>query len=238
MNVKILGTGSIYSKSNCASCLIDKKILIDIGPGTIKQLLKEDYDLGKINTILITHLHADHILDFPVFIINIAERKIKHKINIFSPEGTKEKFLDLLTLMYGNYFDEFIHRYINFVNIYDNQLIGINGYVIEVKEVIHTGIESYGFIINSQLGITGDASLCEGVKEIFEKSSTLICDCSFIEGNIYHMGINDIKTLLKLNSNKKILLTHFRDETRKKIQKLNLDSIVVCWDGYSFRLDN
>ena len=45
MKVKILGTGSIYSKSNCASLIIENNILIDIGPGTIKQLIKENYDL-------------------------------------------------------------------------------------------------------------------------------------------------------------------------------------------------
>ena len=36
MKVKILGTGSIYSKSNCASLIIENNILIDIGPGTRK----------------------------------------------------------------------------------------------------------------------------------------------------------------------------------------------------------
>ena len=51
MKVKILGTGSIYSKSNCASLIIENNILIDIGPGTIKQLIKENYDLKEIDTI-------------------------------------------------------------------------------------------------------------------------------------------------------------------------------------------
>lgn len=44
MKTTILGTGSIYSKSNCASLIIDNNILIDIGPGTVKQLIKENYD--------------------------------------------------------------------------------------------------------------------------------------------------------------------------------------------------
>ena len=85
MKVKILGTGSIYSKSNCASLIIENNILIDIGPGTIKQLIKENYDLKEIDTILLTHLHSDHILDFPTFIVNIEVLEIKHKIDIYAP---------------------------------------------------------------------------------------------------------------------------------------------------------
>ena len=99
MKVKILGTGSIYSKSNCASLIIENNILIDIGPGTIKQLIKENYDLKEIDTILLTHLHSDHILDFPTFIVNIEVLGIKHKIDIYAPKTTKEKLLTFIRLM-------------------------------------------------------------------------------------------------------------------------------------------
>ena len=34
MKVRLLGTGAIYSKYNCASELIDDKILVDVGNGS------------------------------------------------------------------------------------------------------------------------------------------------------------------------------------------------------------
>lgn len=40
MKLKILGSVSIYSKDNSASCLIDDKILIDIPNGNCKALKK------------------------------------------------------------------------------------------------------------------------------------------------------------------------------------------------------
>ena len=174
MKVKILGTGSIYSKSNCASVILNDNILVDIGPGTVKQLLKENYDLKQIDNILITHLHSDHILDFPSFIVNIEVLKIKHKISIFSPKGTKEKLLSLLELVYGDYFKDFINNHVVFIEIYDNQLIDIDGNAVIVKNVNHPDIESYGFIINSQLGITGDTAMCNNVYNIFEEAQTII----------------------------------------------------------------
>lgn len=237
MEVTILGTGSIYSKSNCASLIIDNNILIDLGPGVVKQLLKQDYDLKNIDTILITHLHPDHILDFPTFIVNVEVLGIKHKINIYSPKGSKDKLLSLLNLMYGNYFNDFVNKYLNFIDIIDNKSFIVNKYVFKTKKVIHTGIDSYGFIVDSKLGITGDTSLCDGVKEIFSESKVLICDCSLINGDIYHMGIDSIIELLKNNKEKIVILTHFRDSTKEFVQNINLDNVSIVEDGYKFILE-
>lgn len=237
MKLTVLGTGSIYSKSNCAGLIIDNNILIDLGPGVVKQLLKQNYDLKNIDTVLITHLHSDHILDFPTFIVNIEVLGIKHKINIYSPTGTKNKFLDLLNLMYGDYFNDFVNKYLDFINIVDNKSFIINNHVFKVKKVIHTGIDSYGFIVDSKLGITGDTSLCNAVKEIFSETETIVCDCSLITGDIYHMGIDNIIELLKNSKEKRVFLTHFRDSTKEFVQNSNINNVFVIEDGYTFILE-
>ncbi len=237
MEATILGTGSVYSKQNCASLIIDNNILVDIGPCVVKQLLKQNYDLRNIDTILIAHLHSDHILDFPTFIVNIEVLGINHKINIYAPKGTKDKFWNLLNLMYGDCFNDFVNSYLNFIDICDNKTFNVNNHVIIVKEVVHIGIESYGFIIDSKLGITGDASLCDGVKEIFRESEILICDCSLIKGDMYHMGIDNIIELLKNTKGKKAILTHFRDSTKEYVKNMNLDNVFIVEDGYKFDME-
>lgn len=238
MKITMLGTGSIYSKSNCARLIIDNNILIDIGPGTIKQLIKENYDLKQIDTILLTHLHSDHILDFPTFIVNIEVLGIKNKIDIYSPRGTKEKLLILTRLMYEDYFDEFINKYLNFIEIYDNFEIKNKHHNIKVKEVFHKGIEAYGFIIDSKLGITGDSSLCDSIVYISNNSSIIICDCSQKIGDEYHMGIDNIKKLLGQNKNLQIIPTHYRDSTKEQLIKMNLENILIVDDGYKFEMEN
>ncbi len=236
MKVNLLGTGSIYSKSNCASLIIDNNILIDIGPGVVKQLLKQEYDLSDIDTILITHLHSDHILEFPVFICNIDVLGIDHKINMYTPKGGKTKFLELLDLLYGEYFNTFVNKYINFIEITDNMSFNISEYTIKVREVIHAGFESYGFVINNKLGITGDSQICESVEKIFNETEVLICDCSKIEGDVYHMGFDNVQKLHKYDFSKKIILTHFRDETKEYVKTIKLDNIFVVEDGDKFEL--
>lgn len=237
MEVKILGTGSTYSESNCTSIIIDKNILIDLSPGTTKQLLKAKYDLRSINTILITHLHFDHILDFPIFISNIKILKIKHKINIYGPKDTKDKLLSLLEILDETENYQFANNNLNFIEIYNNQEINTNNYFIKVKKVVHNETEAYGFIINSHLGITGDSTYCKNIEEIYKASDILICDCSVVKSDIYHMGIDSIISLQNIDNTKKIIPIHYRDETKKILKEMNLKNIVIVKDGYEFTIE-
>ena len=62
MKINIVGSGSIGSLDMNASCIIDDYILVDVPNGIIKYLKYLNYDILKIDTILITHLHGYHFL--------------------------------------------------------------------------------------------------------------------------------------------------------------------------------
>ena len=237
MKVTVLGTGSIYSKSNSSSLLLDEHILVDVGPSVVKYLIRNKYDLLKIDNIILTHLHSDHILDFPTFIVNVDELGLSHKINVYAPKDTKRKILDLLNILYGYWFDKFIDSYFNFIEIFDNFYFRIDDYEFKVKEVKHPGIVSYGFIINNGLGISGDTAMCDGVREIIKHSKVIVTDCSFVKGNDYHMGIDDIKILIDDYPNRNLVLTHFRDQTRDILMKQDLKDVLIVDDGYNLEVE-
>lgn len=237
MEVKILGTGSIYSKRNCASLIIDKRILFDVGPGILKQLLKENCDLSQIDIILISHLHSDHILDFAPLIVNLNALNTNHKIKIIGPLNLKQKLIDFLHLMYGNYYNEFINTYLEFIEVKDEYYeIHLEKYKINMIKVDHYDIEAYGFVINDKLGLTGDSSMCDGMKNIFNNCEIMIADCSVIKGDIYHLGFDNIKRLLESNTKKAIIATHLRDDTRDSLINNKIENFKLVEDGYKFRL--
>lgn len=237
MEVKILGTGSIYSKRNCASIIIDKKILFDVGPGILKQLLNEKYNLSQIDTILISHLHSDHILDFAPLIVNLNVLNIKHKIKIIGPLYLKQKLTDFLNLMYGNYYNKFIDTYLEFIEIKDEEYeLYLGNYKINMIKVNHYDIEAYGFVINNKLGLTGDSSMCDGIKNIYNNCKIMIADCSVLIGDIYHLGFNNIKKLLESSIEKTIIATHLRDDTRNSLKNSKINNFKLVEDGYEFKL--
>lgn len=236
MKITLLGTGSIYSKSNCAGILIDEHTLIDIGPGVIKYLLKNNYNLANIDTIILTHLHFDHISDLPLFLVHSNESKVNHLIRIYGPRGTEEKIRNLCKLLNSRKTDRYINDYVEFVEVSKGTSFDIHQHTIEAYEVLHGYIEAYAFIIDSKLGITGDSAICENVKHLARTCQTIVCDCSFETGDENHMGIDNVEELSNLSDSLTLIPTHYRDGTREKLRALHPPRIEVVDDGYSFNI--
>ena len=232
MKVRLLGTGAIYSKYNCSSELIDDKILVDVGNGVLKELRKINYDFTKLEMIIITHLHADHYADLPALILNLEVEENLKPIYIAGPKELKQNLIKLCHIYYQVFLDKFIEEKIKFIEILSEtkSIDLLNDYEIMVQKVNHCNIESYGYIINNKIGITGDSCLCDQVLDIFENSKIVIADISMIKGTKYHMGIDDIETIRKTYKNK-IIATHLRDDTREELKKKCLKDVIIKEDG-------
>lgn len=229
MQIKMVGTGAVYTKYNSACILVDEKLLVDAPNGILKQLLKDNNDLKKMNTILITHMHGDHTADilFILVYLNIY-LKLKKKVTIVGPTGLYNKLLEIERALNFIKHDNFKDKYcIDVIELKDKEELTINKYKIKAYKVEH-GHEKpcLGYVINDTLGITGDSTLCKGVETIVSTSKITVSDCSHINASMTHMGIYSNKQLVE-KYNKKIIATHMRDETRKKLLELKIDNIIV-----------
>ena len=154
MNVKLVGTGAIYTKYNGSCTLVDNKLIVDMPNGTLKQLLKNGIDCKNIKTILITHKHGDHTADVPFFLKHIFNGiKDSREITIIGPNGIKRKIIELFNA-YNFENEEEISKYFNlkFIEVLEDE-INVNGYEIKSYIVSH-GEEkpALGYVINNQLG--------------------------------------------------------------------------------------
>ena len=237
MKIKLVGTGAMYTAYNSACTLIDNKIIVDMPNGTIKQLLKENINVGLIDIILITHMHCDHTADIPFFLKYIFNYlKTKKNIKIVGPLGIKNKIIKLFNAYNFEDEKEIEHFFnIEFIEILENE-IEIDNYFIKSYLVLH-GEEkpALGYVIDNKLGLTGDSGLCNNIEEIFKKSQMIISDSSLDIGDSCHLGINDLDYLTK-KYNKKVLCTHLRDETRNIITKGNFENIIVKEDFYEIEI--
>ena len=237
MKITLTGTGSLYCKYNSASTLINDDLMIDMPNGIMKELLKQDFDLTKIKTILITHFHGDHIADIPFFLENIYFlKKEKYKLNIIGPVGIKNKIIELFTAYNFGTEEEFNNDFnLNIVEFVDNT-IEINGYKIDSYHVVHgRQTSALGYVINDELGITGDTSLCDGVEKIFERSKLVVSDSSLLVGNKSHLGIDNIEYLInKYNTN--VIATHLNEESRKTLIENKLMNVEVVEDFFETNL--
>lgn len=105
INVTLIGTGGMVPLPGryLASCHIDyqgKAILIDCGEGTQISLHKGKISLNKIDTILITHCHADHVTGLPGLLLTMGNHGRTNHIDIIAPRGST-KILNSLLMVCG-----------------------------------------------------------------------------------------------------------------------------------------
>jgi len=208
----------MWSINNSASYLINDYILLDIPNGTCRQLRRMSVDPTTISHIIITHLHADHFFDLPFYLLSRSSKKS----TIYCKKEDNEILLKLIDISFPN-----VRKYIN-IKFNNNDSFKIGNLNIERKEVNHgEDIKSYGYIIfdgNIKIGFTGDTCLCDEVQVMAYYCDTLICDCTLVNGNKYHMGIDNLKYL----ANKygcSIYASHIKDETRKCINNSNFQTL-------------
>lgn len=60
MKIQFIETGSIADIENSASVLINDYILFDVPNGNLRAIIRQNVNILKIDTIIISHTHADH----------------------------------------------------------------------------------------------------------------------------------------------------------------------------------
>ncbi len=72
----------------------EENLLIDCGEGTQRQFRKARLNPCKVNRILLTHVHGDHVFGLPGLLSTFNYSEYNKTLYIYGPKGTK-KFLNL-----------------------------------------------------------------------------------------------------------------------------------------------
>ena len=91
----LLGTGTPTplvhrAGSSYLVTLDDEKILVDCGPGAVRRLLKKSVSPTTINTLLLTHLHYDHCVDYGYLTLVRWDQGVGNipDLEVYGPEPT------------------------------------------------------------------------------------------------------------------------------------------------------
>ena len=95
VDICLAGTGGMMPLHNrwLTSCYMEyngKAILIDCGEGTQVALVEAECKLSKLETLFITHFHADHISGLPGLLLSLGNYSKKTPLYIYGPKGITE----------------------------------------------------------------------------------------------------------------------------------------------------
>ncbi len=117
-------------------------LLIDCGEATQIAIKKKGWSFKPIDTICITHFHADHISGLPGLLLTIGNADRTEPLTIIGPKGV-EKVVNSLRIIAPELPFE-----IKFIEVRgDKEEISINGYRITAFKVNHN-VTCYGYCID------------------------------------------------------------------------------------------
>lgn len=235
MEVRIIGSGSMWSKYNSAAYLIDKDILVDMPNGMCKNMLRFGLNAQEVKHVLLTHFHGDHYFDMPFYLL-LKSRASNKSVNIYcSKEGVK-KIRQLLKLAFPNS-DKAVLQEINLHYNHDAHF-KINNYEVEKLLVDHGRMKpAYGYVFKEEdkkIGFTGDTTYCAQVEYLASICDYLFCDCMFLESTDKHMGLNDLQKLALKYPNCHFVTSHMEEQTWNKIKELDVTNITCGEDNQEF----
>lgn len=231
MEIKLIGTGGIFSPFNSACAVINKHILIDIPNGSLKQIRRCKYCITDIDTIFITHLHGDHYFDIP-FLLLEKYKDEKAKIKIIGPAETEKKIKALTKLAFPDAYDA-IFETLKIEYIEASEKVVVDGITVTSLTMKHGKTEAYGYILKEKgfkIGFSGDTSLCDSVNRMLNECNKVVLDTTFEVGTATHLGVNEILMLLKKYPNTVIIPTHTSPKEKKILSFQSFDNLVILDD--------
>lgn len=255
LDITILGSGSFFiDKNNTgAGYLIrygDINILVDCGPGVLKQMGIMGFDPTKLDYIFITHLHSDHTSDLYALIkrlqiTNDYVGKSCKNLTVYGPDGIND-FIDKLGNIYGSK-NGSKYTKAKYISL-NNSSLNFDMFDVTSFCVIHSNIQAlaYRFIFGSKIIVfSGDTVDCPGINKACANADLLFMDCALDKGykkDLYHLSTSETGKICKHGNVKKVVLTnqlpenYHLDMTGQVSENFN-GEVILAEDFMRFRFD-
>lgn len=226
MKLTILGSGTCVpaiKRGSPANYLeIGKmKILVDCGPGTLRQLKKAKLDYKDLDAVFLTHFHPDHILDLYMFIQVLNWPwgfNRKKDLVLVGPVGFKKFYESYLKPVAGS-------PRLNTYKIKIKEIkkkLNFKNFTVECVKTIHSNSSiAYKFTEkNKSLVISGDCDYDDKLATFSNNTDVLILECSYpdnMKGD-GHLIPKECGLIAQKAKVKKLILTHFYPVSSEKIR--------------------
>lgn len=216
MKLVILGSGTcVPSTARGAPAnflqIGDNRILIDCGPGTLRQLVKANLDYRDIDMVFITHFHVDHISDLGPLIqaLNWTPGFDRKKdLMLIGPEGFEKFYKRYIKPVSGTPRADTYRIIIKEIN----NSLKFDGFEVACFNTPHSP-ESVAFNFlqkNKSLVISGDCDYDEGMAGFAKYADVLLLECSFENSKKMkgHLVSRECAMIAKKANAGKLILTH------------------------------
>lgn len=165
----------------CAGYVVEgggARILVDIGPGIVAQLLLSNHP-DELDAVIVSHMHADHMLDLVTLRYVYPWRRLSadERLRVILPPGSADQLLDLARGVGGTkHFEDAFQ-----LSEHDGTTaLRFGSLTITPRETQHY-IPCWGFRIEGdghRLAYTADTAPCAGLTDLADDADLLLSEAT------------------------------------------------------------
>ncbi|WP_375308119.1 ribonuclease Z [Bradyrhizobium sp. A11] len=123
-----------------------KRVLVDCGEGTQRQLFRSGSGFRRIDRVLLTHAHLDHVLGIPGLFSTLGLRQSAEVMTIYGGPGTLDIVIRMLAGLWGAGRAPIA---VEFAALCEGEVVDAGDFTIGCFPVRHRDTDSFGFTFQS-----------------------------------------------------------------------------------------
>lgn len=211
----------------------DKRIVVDAGPDFRQQMLREK--VNRLNAILVTHRHKDHIAGLDD--VRSFNWFTKRPMDVYACTKDQERIKEEFSYAFSKSAYPGVPKF-NLITISSEDFL-VGDLKIKPLEVLHMKMEIRGFKIGNFAYITDTNYLPASVMKELLDCEVIVLNALRKEKHVSHYCLEEAIAVLEFLRPKRAYLTHlshligFHDEIEKELP----DFIRVAYDGLQIEIN-
>lgn len=222
MKVQFIGVGEAFDETlpNNSQLLTwpGCRLLIDCGYAVPHSVWKLHPDPDVIDTVYLSHAHADHYFGLPSYIVRLAEDGRRRDLEVLCPQGMKETVVQMIEYAYQGLIPKLPFS-TQFREVEAGKPLAYRGATLEFAPSSHP-VKNFAIAVTVQgckYAYSGDGNFTPHTRRLYTDCSMLVHEAYEFEMEKY--GHACIKNLVRMAEEERVrvlALTHLQRTLRKE----------------------
>jgi len=244
VRVTVLGSGDAFNAGGRANSayLFDTSstaFLVDCGPTTLQALRRSGYAPGRIDAVVISHLHGDHFGGLAFLLLDyIYETQRTRPLVVHGPPDTKRRVQALFAALYERIASSPLPFPLEFRELQEGQAFAVGDAQLLPVRVPHAAeLTCFAFritVAGRTVFYSGDTGWTEELVRHARGADLFLCECSRYDTPLeIHLAYPEIAARVRDFGCRRIVLTHLGNEPLNHRSDLTLE---CAEDGMTIEL--